>query len=364
MVKKKKPTRAARRSIAKAHRPPQKRDPIEPVAKDAAPEVAEVRAHKLAETGRDKADKLAQTPDTTEQASRKSALLSTVVGGQAPDSTSVAAPAPSGTDLKAARTAPTRRTEPKRPNIAASPETPATPGRKLDPIEKPIKSKQPSVSSRGDKPSSGPVATAKPARPAHTRPANVRSGEAGKADDTPGEHGGPATASSAAGASRPGPEGVTKSTPGHLELGPEPSAPAVAREGEAGERAGLAPVDRAVASAPAQPTPGSGDAAVSDGGPASEGGFLVAARPFQDFTTETQRMARESLDETTKLLGQMRGARNPAEIVFLQTTYMQHTLRMYTEFATRVGALFAASQSNLVKQGHATIEGFVPTGKR
>ena len=67
--------------------------------------------------------------------------------------------------------------------------------------------------------------------------------------------------------------------------------------------------------------------------------FGAASKSLQDFTSEVQRMGKESLEKTTQLMEKMRSAKTMEDVISVQTSFMQQSFAMSTDYTRRFGEL-------------------------
>lgn len=72
-----------------------------------------------------------------------------------------------------------------------------------------------------------------------------------------------------------------------------------------------------------------------------------ASKSLQAFAEETQRVAKQSLDEATAVIDKLRGAKSMQDIVALQTTFLQQSMTRYTEYTRRMTELMTAGSTNM-----------------
>ena len=67
--------------------------------------------------------------------------------------------------------------------------------------------------------------------------------------------------------------------------------------------------------------------------------FGAASKSLQDFTSEVQRMGKESLEKTTQLMEKMRSAKTMEDVISVQTSFMQQSFAMSADYTRRFGEL-------------------------
>lgn len=72
-----------------------------------------------------------------------------------------------------------------------------------------------------------------------------------------------------------------------------------------------------------------------------------AGKSLQAFAEETQRVAKQSLDEATAVMDKLRGAKTIQEVVALQTAFLQQSMTRYTEYTRKVTELMTAGSTNM-----------------
>ncbi len=65
----------------------------------------------------------------------------------------------------------------------------------------------------------------------------------------------------------------------------------------------------------------------------------TASKSLQDFTSEVQRMGKESLEKTTQLMEKMRSAKTMEDVISVQTSFMQQSFAMSADYTRRFGEL-------------------------
>lgn len=73
--------------------------------------------------------------------------------------------------------------------------------------------------------------------------------------------------------------------------------------------------------------------------PGFDNAFGGASKSLQDFTSEVQRVGKESFDKTSQLMEKMRSAKTMEDVLAVQTTFMQQSFAMSSEYTRRFGEL-------------------------
>ena len=89
---------------------------------------------------------------------------------------------------------------------------------------------------------------------------------------------------------------------------------------------------------------------------AAMGSYATATKSLQTFASEMQRMARDSMEQTTALMEQLRGAKSMEEVVSIQTNFMQRSFGAYAENTRRFSELMMTLPMEIARQGQAAFQ--------
>ncbi len=89
---------------------------------------------------------------------------------------------------------------------------------------------------------------------------------------------------------------------------------------------------------------------------AALGGFSTGAKSLQTFASEMQRMAKDSMDQTTQLMENLRGAKSMEDVISIQTSFMQKGFASYADNTRRFSELMMTLPMELAKQSQAAFQ--------
>lgn len=92
------------------------------------------------------------------------------------------------------------------------------------------------------------------------------------------------------------------------------------------------------------------------GADAAMGGYATGTKTLQTFASEVQRMSKESMEQTTALMEQLRSAKSMEEVVSIQTTFLQKSFSNYAENTRRFSELMMTLPMELARQGQAAFQ--------
>lgn len=70
--------------------------------------------------------------------------------------------------------------------------------------------------------------------------------------------------------------------------------------------------------------------------------FGAASKSLQDFANEVQRMGKDSYEKTTQMMEKLRGAKTMEDVLSVQSSFMQQSFAMSSEYTRRFGELMMA----------------------
>lgn len=92
------------------------------------------------------------------------------------------------------------------------------------------------------------------------------------------------------------------------------------------------------------------------GADAAMGSYATGTKTLQTFASEIQRMSKESMEQATALMEQLRGARSMEEVVTIQTTFLQKSFSSYAEYTRRFSELMITMPMELARQGQSAFQ--------
>ena len=84
--------------------------------------------------------------------------------------------------------------------------------------------------------------------------------------------------------------------------------------------------------------------------------FGAASKSLQDFTSEVQRMGKESLEKTTQLMEKMRSAKTMEDVISVQTSFMQQSFTMSADYTRRFGELMMTLPMEMARNSRDAIQ--------
>lgn len=67
--------------------------------------------------------------------------------------------------------------------------------------------------------------------------------------------------------------------------------------------------------------------------------FGTASKSLQEFASDIQRMGKESMEKTTQMMDKIRAAKTMEDVLAVQTSFMQQSFAMSSEYTRRFGEL-------------------------
>ena len=92
------------------------------------------------------------------------------------------------------------------------------------------------------------------------------------------------------------------------------------------------------------------------GADAAMGAYATGTNTLQTFATEIQRMSKDSMEQTTALMEQLRGAKSMEDVVSIQTAFLQRSFSSYAEYTRRFSELMMTMPMELARQGQAAFQ--------
>ncbi len=86
------------------------------------------------------------------------------------------------------------------------------------------------------------------------------------------------------------------------------------------------------------------------------GGYATGTKTLQTFASEMQRLSKESMEQTTSLMEQLRNAKSMEEVVSIQTTFLQRSFSGYAEYTRRFSELMMTLPMELARHGQAAFQ--------
>jgi hypothetical protein len=92
------------------------------------------------------------------------------------------------------------------------------------------------------------------------------------------------------------------------------------------------------------------------GADAAMGSYATGTKTLQTFASEIQRMSKDSMEQATALMEQLRSARSMEEIVTIQTAFLQKSFSSYAEYTRRFSELMITMPMELARQGQSAFQ--------
>ena len=89
---------------------------------------------------------------------------------------------------------------------------------------------------------------------------------------------------------------------------------------------------------------------------AAKESYATGTKTLQTFATEVQRISKESMEQTTALMEQLRSAKSMEEVVSIQTTFMQKSFANYADNTRRFSELMMTLPMEIARQGQAAFQ--------
>ncbi len=88
----------------------------------------------------------------------------------------------------------------------------------------------------------------------------------------------------------------------------------------------------------------------------AQANYSAVTKSMQTFTSEMQKMSKESIDATTHLMDKLRGAKSMEDVVSIQTSFMQESFSKYADFTRRFGELMVSVPMEMAKNSKAAFQ--------
>ena len=92
------------------------------------------------------------------------------------------------------------------------------------------------------------------------------------------------------------------------------------------------------------------------GADAAANSFATATKSMQTFASEMQRMTSESIENTTKMMDKLRGAKTMEDVVQIQTQYMQQSFSAYADYTRKFSEMMMGVPMEMAKQGRSAFQ--------
>ena len=92
------------------------------------------------------------------------------------------------------------------------------------------------------------------------------------------------------------------------------------------------------------------------GADALAGGYATGTKTLQSFASEVQRMSKDTMEQTTALMEQLRNAKSMEEVISIQTTFLKRSFSTYAENTRRFSELMMTLPMELARQGQAAFQ--------
>ena len=86
------------------------------------------------------------------------------------------------------------------------------------------------------------------------------------------------------------------------------------------------------------------------------GGYATGTKTLQTFASEMQRMSKESMEQTTGLMEQLRGAKSMEDVISIQTTFLQRSFSNYAEYTRRFSELMMTLPMEMARHGQSVFQ--------
>ena len=84
--------------------------------------------------------------------------------------------------------------------------------------------------------------------------------------------------------------------------------------------------------------------------------FAAAPKSLQDFASEVQRMGKESFEKTSQLMEKMRAAKTMEDVLAVQTSFMQQSFAMSSEYTRRFGELMMTLPMEMARSSRDALQ--------
>lgn len=81
-----------------------------------------------------------------------------------------------------------------------------------------------------------------------------------------------------------------------------------------------------------------------------------ATKTFQTFASEVQKLAKDSVDNTTHTMEKLRGAKSIEDVVSIQTAFMQQSFSSYADYARKLSELMMALPMEFARHGRSAFQ--------
>lgn len=92
------------------------------------------------------------------------------------------------------------------------------------------------------------------------------------------------------------------------------------------------------------------------GADAAMNSFGTASKSLQEFTAEMQRMGKDSFDKMSQMLEQLRGAKTMEDVMSIQTSFMQQSFAMSTEYTRRFSELMMSLPMEMARNSREAFQ--------
>ncbi len=92
------------------------------------------------------------------------------------------------------------------------------------------------------------------------------------------------------------------------------------------------------------------------GADAAANSFATASKSMQSFASEMQRMTSDSIENTTKMMEKLRGAKTMEDVVQIQTQYMQQSFAAYADYTRKFSEMMMGVPMEMAKQGRTALQ--------
>lgn len=82
----------------------------------------------------------------------------------------------------------------------------------------------------------------------------------------------------------------------------------------------------------------------------------AASKSLQEFTSEVQRMSKDSFEKTSQLMDKMRSAKTMEDVLSVQTNFMQQSFAMSSEYTRRFAELMMALPMELARNSRDAMQ--------
>ena len=85
-------------------------------------------------------------------------------------------------------------------------------------------------------------------------------------------------------------------------------------------------------------------------------GFGAASKSLQEFTSDMQRMGKDSFDKTSQMMDKLRGAKTMEDVLSIQSSFMQQSFAVSAEYTRRFGELMMSLPMEMARNSREAFQ--------